>query len=411
VTDADVVIVGAGPTGLTLALFLARAQVRVVVLEREASLGDSPRAVTYLHNILGDLDAVGVVDGMRERGNIDRDGFTMHLPLLDEVINIPLRALEEAGDPHPYNINLGQDQYCQIALEVLRSQNVDVRFGAEVTAVEDTGDEVRVVYTSDGAEHDITGAYVVGADGGRSPVRHMIGATLDGTTWDERFVATNVRFPFDERGYNTSNMVVHPEWGCIVARITPDGLWRCTYQESLDLPEETAGERIHDHFVRLLGEEDADRVEVVAFRPYRMHQRLASTLRSGRILLAGDAAHLTNPTGGLGLTSGIYDVFLLQEVLVAVLRGEAGEEALDYYASDRARIFSEVSSPAAIAFKRLVYDTPDPEAQRAGSAGQRAVAAAPEAQLEFLGGIDVIRSKTWASHVASSSAAAGGSLS
>jgi 3-(3-hydroxy-phenyl)propionate hydroxylase/6-hydroxy-3-succinoylpyridine 3-monooxygenase len=398
VTDADVVIVGAGPTGLTLALFLARANVRVVVLEREEALGDSPRAVTYLHNILGDLDRIGVVEKMRERGNVDRDGFTMHLPLLDEVINIPLTALEEAGDPHPYHINLGQDQYCQIALAELRDQNVDVRFGSEVTAVEDTGDEVRVSYTRNGAEETIVGSYVVGADGGRSPVRHMIGATLDGTTWDERFVATNVRFPFDERGFNTSNMVVHPEWGCIVARITPDGLWRCTYQESVDLPEETAGERIHDHFVKLLGEEDADRVEVVAFRPYRMHQRVASTLRSGRILLAGDAAHLTNPTGGLGLTSGLYDDFLLQEVLVAVLRGEAGDEALDYYAADRARIFSEVSSPAAISFKRLVYDTADPEAQRAGSAGQRAAAANPEGQLQFLGGIDVIRSKTWAAH-------------
>jgi 3-(3-hydroxy-phenyl)propionate hydroxylase/6-hydroxy-3-succinoylpyridine 3-monooxygenase len=387
-----------------LALFLAKARFRVVVLEKEDALGDSPRAVTYLHNILGDLDAIGVVDGMLERGHIDRDGFTMHLPMLGEVVNIPLTALEESGDPHPYNINLGQDQYARIALDALSTYpNAEVRFGAEVFAVDDTGEDVRVVFTRGGVEEEIVGTYVVGADGGRSPVRHLIGATLEGTTWEERFVATNVRFPFDERGYNTSNMVVHPEYGCIVARITPDGLWRCTYQEPLELPEETAGERIRAHFVRLLGEEDADRVEVVAFRPYRMHQRLASTLRAGRILLAGDAAHLTNPTGGLGLTSGLYDVFLLQEVLTAVLRGEAGDEALDYYATDRSRVFAEVSSPSAIAFKKLVYDTADPDAQRAGSAMQREVAGAPERQLEFLGGIDVIRSPRWAERAAASS--------
>src|SRR5699024_5069832 len=118
-----------------------------------------------------------------------------------------------------------------------------------------------------------------------------------------------------------------------------------TYQESVDLPEETVEDRIPAHFELLLGREDAASVELVDFRPYKVHQRLSSKLREGRVVLAGDAAHLTNPTGGLGLTTGLYDVILLQEALGAIVHGEADDSILDAYATERARVFSEVASP------------------------------------------------------------------
>lgn len=396
--DSEIVIVGAGPVGLTLAVFLAREGVAVTVLEKDPGLGDSPRAIVYLHNLLPELDRIGLLDGMIRRGFIDRNGFTLRLPMLDEVINVPLTTLEADGDPYPYNINLGQDQFSQIALEVLRGlPSATVLFDALVTSVVDEGERVQVSYSSGGEDRLISGSWVVGADGGQSIVRKAIDATLEGTTWEERFVATNVRFPFDALGYNTSNLVIHPDYGCVVARITPDGLWRCTYQESDELPEETVPERIESHFVKLLGEEDAARVEVVAFRPYRMHQRLASRLRSGRIVLAGDAAHLTNPTGGLGLTTGLFDVYLLQEVLLAVLRGADADAALEYYAEDRARVFSQVSSPNASMLKRLVYATPTVAEQNSAVAPQRAAAESPEIQRQFLSGVDLVRSPSWAS--------------
>jgi 3-(3-hydroxy-phenyl)propionate hydroxylase/6-hydroxy-3-succinoylpyridine 3-monooxygenase len=118
--------------------------------------------------------------------------------------------------------------------------------------------------------------------------------------------------------------------------------------------------------------------ELVHHSPYRMHQRAAETFRVGRVLLAGDAAHATNPTGGLGLTSGILDAEVLHPALAAVVRGEASEDVLDRYAHERRRVFLEVASPQASELKRLVYHSADPERLEADLSGLRAVAADAE---------------------------------
>jgi len=390
--DTDVVIAGAGPVGLTLAIYLARQKIGVTVLERDQTLNQSPRAMVYLHNLMKDLDEIGMLDGMRRIAHEDHDGFTMHLPAFDEVINIPMSALDDI-DPYPYNLHLGQGEYCQVALDLLSElPHATVIFGAEVIDRTEDHTGITVRYLHEGSEKTVRAGWLVGADGGQSTVRKMIGGVLEGTTWGERFVATNVRFDFRSRGFNSSNMYVDAEIGCIVAQITPDGLWRCTYQEPESLPEETVHERIEAHFVRLLGEADAAKVKVVDFRPYRMHQRLSSTLRGGRLVLAGDAAHLTNPTGGLGLTTGLYDAMLLQEALVAVIRGGADASVLDAYAAERARVFLEVSSPNATNFKRLVYDSTDISALHTAVAPFRAASATLEGQRAFYTGVDLVRS-------------------
>lgn len=387
--DTDVVIVGAGPVGLTLALYLAQQGINVTVLEKDAVLNDSPRAMVYLHPVLADLDEIGMLEPMLEVAWLDREGFNLHLPDLDEVISVPNTALEGI-DEHPYNLHLGQGEYCRLAREQLtRYPSVRVVFGAEVVAIDDGGDRVSAT-ALDGEQY--VARWLVGADGGHSVVRAGTGASLEGFTWDTRFVATNVRYDFRSRGFKSSNMYVDDEIGCIIAQITPDGLWRCTYQETLALPEETAGERIATHFVKLLGPEEAAKVDVVAYRPYRMHQRLASTLRSGRVVLAGDAAHLTNPTGGLGLTTGLTDVFLLQEVLIAILTKDGDEALLDAYAAERARVFREQSSPNATNFKRLVYDSRDPVLLDRAVQPFREAASTLEGQRAFLQGLDSIRS-------------------
>ena len=123
-----------------------------------------------------------------------------------------------------------------------------------------------------------------------------------------------------------------------------------------------------------------------------MHQRLASKLREGRVLLVGDAAHLTNPTGGLGLTTGLYDVLALEEVLPAVARGEAGEEALDRFAADRSRVFSEITSPTASMLKNVVYGGLEPEALREATAMQRQFTSTHEQRVAMLLGLDAVRS-------------------
>jgi 3-(3-hydroxy-phenyl)propionate hydroxylase len=389
--EVDVAIVGAGPVGVTLALFLCRAGSRVIVLEKDPTINTSPRAMVYLHPLLGDLHGIGMLEPMLRCAWRDREGFNLHLAATGEVISIPNAALDGIH-PHPYNLHLGQGEYCRIAVEQLAQYpGATIAMGAQVHAIDDAPGGVTVHYASGGCARSVKARWVVGADGGHSTVRQLIGASLPGTTWDERFVATNVRYPFRSHGFKSSNMYVDDQIGCVIAQISPDGLWRCTFQESAQLPEGTVAERIPAFFARLLGDAAAADVELVAFRPYRMHQRLASTWRRGRAVLAGDAAHLTNPTGGLGLTTGLYDVILLQEALLAVLTG-ADEDLLDRYADERARVFREITSPNATNFKRLVYDSHDLQALDRAAQPFRDAAATLEGQRAFLAGLDIVRS-------------------
>ena len=115
-------------------------------------------------------------------------------------------------------------------------------------------------------------------------------------TWPERFVATNVRYDFQGRGFARTTMLADPRYGAIIAKIDTTDLWRCTYAEDAALPEDRVRERIPAYFAAVLGEQP----ELDRYQPYSMHQRAAEEFRVGRVLLCGDAAHVTNPTGGLG---------------------------------------------------------------------------------------------------------------
>ncbi|WP_157731758.1 FAD-dependent monooxygenase [Arthrobacter sp. YN] len=378
-------VAGAGPVGLTLALFLARAGRTVTVLEREAGPNEAPRAMVYLHSLLPDLAGIGMLDPMRGVGYEDHEGLNLHLASTGELISIPNTALEGEVD-YPFNVHLGQGEYCRLAIaQLMDMPNVRLRFNSEVTGFADSKDGVSVQVAG---EDDVTARYLVGSDGGQSLVRKQLGATLEGFTWTDRFVATNVRFPFESMGFFGSNMYVHPEIACIISRINSDGLWRVTYQEPESLPVETVEDRIPEHFHKLTGGRDVD---VVSFNPYRMHQRLSTKLRSGNVILAGDAAHLTNPTGGLGLTTGLYDVVLLQETLRAVLDG-ADEDALDYYEAERSRVFREVTSPNASSLKTLLYESSTPELLEQHIAPIRQLAGTESGQRQFLHGLDAMRS-------------------
>ena len=387
--DDTVIVAGAGPVGVMAALALAKQGLKVTVVEADPVPNMSPRAVVYLHPLLPDLDRLGILEDMKERGHLDREGFNLHVVALGEVLSAPFEVID--GDtPTPYNLHLGQGEFTTLVAEHLARLGVEIRWGTRVSGLEQDADGVTVtVETADGTER-LRAGWLVGADGGRSTVRELIGASLDGFTWDERFVATNLRADLRSRGFRSSNLYIHPTHACVIADIDGEGLWRCTFQESDSLPEEGIVERIEEFYRGLWGPDFE--FELVDYRPYRMHQRLASKLRDGRVVLIGDAAHLTNPTGGLGLTTGLYDVLALEEVLPAVARGEVDEGYLDLWAAERSRVFSEASSPIASGLKRVVYGNIDVDEFREATQYQRTLTATREGQREMLLSLDSVRS-------------------
>jgi 3-(3-hydroxy-phenyl)propionate hydroxylase/6-hydroxy-3-succinoylpyridine 3-monooxygenase len=349
----DVIVVGGGPTGFMNALGLAQAGVRVTVLEAEPAIIDSPRAAVYFWSVLDGLERLGILADAEAAGFRKQD-YTYLVHRTGERIVYSLEVLE-GHTRRPYNLHLGQHLLAGIAMRRLSNfPNATIRFGTRLRKLEQDDDGVTLTVSGEAARaEELRAKWVIGADGAASTVRQQLGLTFDGMTWPERFVATNVYYDFERHGYARSTFVIDERFGAIIAMLNSDGLWRCTYMEDAALSEETFMERLPRMYEAILPGKGAYTVERAS--PYRMHQRSAQRYRAGRVVLAGDAAHVTNPTGGLGLTCGLFDSFALYPALAAVVLDGADDEVLDRYAQARRDAFVDRASPQAIANKQLIY--------------------------------------------------------
>jgi len=385
VSTRDVVVVGAGPVGALTALGIAQRGHEVLLLESAPELAASPRAIVYYWHVLDGLEALGVLDDIDARG-LRNTTFRNRVLATGHEAVVSLAPLE-AITTRPWNVHLGQHEVVRVALEHLeRHPNAEVRLGSPVVGVRPAADGA-VIEVGGESPGEVRASWVIGADGARSTVRASLGIGFEGTTWDDRFVATDLRYRFDEAGFGNANMVMDPDHGCVIARID-ENLWRWTWGEPAELPAESVDERLPGRLAAL-GLPDQP-YEVVAATPYRMHQRAADRMREGRVLLVGDAAHATNPTGGLGLTSGMYDVFALLDPLDDVLRG-ADDASLGAWAVERLRIFNQHASPMATASKHRVYDETDRDALEAFVLGAALPVEADEA-VRRLSAMTVLRS-------------------
>ena len=356
----EVLIVGAGPVGLVCALGLAQAGLKCTVIDEVPGVVHSPRAIVYHWSVLAGLDRLGILNQAIARGFCKTD-YSYKVHKSGETISWDIGALKGHVE-FPFNIHLPQNILAEIILEELKNYpDVSVDWGTGFVGLEQDGDGVTVnAKKPDGSEITYKADWVIGADGARSPVRHALGLPFDGTTWEHRFVATNIRADLEPLGYARSVMLIDDVYGAVVVKINNDNLWRCTFAEKADLPEESVLERIPEMFANIIPEMGDD-YELVQYSPYRMHQRAASSFRKGRVMLAGDAAHSTNPTGGLGLTSGLFDSYILYEALAAIIKGQENESILDKYSDERRRIFLETTSPRAIENCNFLYHSGDLE--------------------------------------------------
>jgi len=352
-----VLIVGAGPVGLLNALGLAQAGVQVTLIEREPYIVDSPRAMVYHWSVLEGIERLGLLDEAKRIGFTKQD-YSYLVFRTREMISWTLQPLS-AVTPHPYNLHIGQNKLAEIALQRLqRMPNFSVHWNTRFAALTQDADGVTVSARAPAGPREFRAGWVIGADGAASGVRQALGLQFEGITWPERFVATNIYYDFERDGYTRSTLMIDPNYGAIISKIDNEGLWRCTYCEDAALPEEQVLERMPEYFKVILSRPSEYKLKMHS--PYRMHQRSAGRYRLGRVLLAGDAAHATNPTGGLGLTSGLFDTFVLYEALAAVMHGDVGDDVLDRYSDERQRVFLEYASPRASENKRLIYHSNDP---------------------------------------------------
>ncbi len=347
----DVIIVGGGPTGFITALGLAQAGVRLTVIEAEPSIVDSPRAAVYHWSVVEGLEKLGLRAEVEKAGFAKQD-YTYLVHKTGERIDFSLDVLN-GRTPYPYNLHLGQHRLAQIALRRLAGHSqTAVRFNTRLTELSQDPEGVTLQVMAPNGAEELRAKWVIGADGAGSTVRRLLGLDFDGMTWPERFVATNLYFDFERYHYARATFLIDDVYGAVIAKIDNEGLWRCTYMEDAQLPEDLLMQRLQKVYTAIVPGAD---YAIERATPYRMHQRSASRYRVGRVALVGDAAHVTNPTGGLGLTSGLFDSFALYPALAAVISDGANAAVLDRYADSRRDIFLKLISPQAIANKHLIY--------------------------------------------------------
>lgn len=337
---SQVVIVGAGPVGLTAAMILGYQEIAVTVLEADSAPSDELRASTFHPPTLDLLAPFGLTSRMLDAGLICPT-WQVRLHPTGERAVFDLSVLKNETD-HPYRLQCEQSNYVRFALDAVKElPNVKLCFGATALSLNQDSNGVRVSAKIEGCEEIFEAYYVIGADGARSVIRHAVGIEMSGDIYPETTILATTTFPFHERLAGLSNVSYcwKPEGTFSLLRL-PD-VWRVSLYardgQSTEMALEDQGLQglLHDIVP------EAGRIEVIEARPYRIHRRLASKYRVGRVLLAGDAAHLNSPSGGMGMNGGIHDAFSLCDKLVAVIKDCADENILDRYERQRRPIAEE----------------------------------------------------------------------
>jgi len=358
-----VIVVGAGPVGAVTALALVRKGIPVLLIEAEPEPVEDQRAAT-IHaptlEMLADL-------GLKQQAFADDASGGFQAPLFqfrdratgELIATFDIRLLE--GEvPYPFVLQWEQYKLVRTVLPLLAENGLaEVRFAAKLIGLTQYADYVDVAVEADGAIEKLRGAYVIGTDGGRSTVRRLAEIEFEGFTWEERFIkiATSFDFVSAGTGYCTRNYFSDPDEWLNLFKVKgngPPGYWRGIMPVPPNESDEQAvsmegiQRRLHGIY------DKSGDFDIPYYALYTVHQRVAATFNKGRVLLAGDAAHVNNPIGGMGMNGGIHDAVNLAGKLVDVWFGRAAASVFDRYTRQRRKAQTDFVQAQSIQNKKTL---------------------------------------------------------
>ena len=381
-----ILIAGAGPVGLVAAAHLARAGVPVTVFEQGPTLSEESRASTFHPPTLDMLHELCAAEPLLAQG-LKAPTFQYRTKKQGLLAEFNFAAIADATR-HPYRVQCEQSKLTRILYEQMRGHpNFDLQFGSAVTGVSQDGAGVEVTIERGGRSEKRTGRYLIGADGASSAVRRSLGIEFEGFTWPDRLLVVSTPFDFFSviPGLSSVSYVADPERWYFLLQIP--GLWRAMFLVNEDASDERVQTREFAQSLMAGVIPGISNYEISHITLYKVHQRVAQTFKLGRAFLVGDAAHINNPLGGMGMNGGIHDAVNLAARLAAVWRGEAAEAELERFDKQRRLVTLEYIQKYTIQNKKNL-ESPGDEFRDS----LRAIAADPARTRDYLMRVSMIAS-------------------
>jgi len=376
-----VAVVGAGPVGLTAALALARRNIPTVVLAAEPELVMELRGSTFHPPTLDMLDEFGVVPSMIESG-LKAPTYQFRDRETGPVATFDLSLLASDTN-HPYRVQCEQWKLMRLLRDAyLKVPGAEIKWEHTVTSVKLSDDSVAVAADTPGGPETVHGRYVVACDGARSAVRRSLGVEFEGFTYPELFLIASTDFRFEDTLTDIAyvNYIADPNEWLVLLRVP--GLWRVLVPapENSDREALLSDGNLQTVLQRVVPRGSDYHIEHRSI--YHVHQRVAKTFRAERVLLAGDAAHINNPLGGMGMNGGIHDAFNLSDKLADIYAG-ANDALFDQYVRQRRTVAIEAVQQQTNRNHQILSER-DPEIRKNSLDAMRRTAADPTLAREYV---------------------------